>query len=112
MKPKYCMAVVLFAMSVGLHAQASVPNASGKQSASLTVTGCLQKSPTEAYTLTDTDGKRYELRTVNTEIKFADHLDQRITVTAASTPGSTTKTDQQGFLDVIALVVQSPSCKP
>jgi hypothetical protein len=105
------ISVMLFAMAVTLTAQNPVPNAPVKPSTSLSVTGCLQKTQTEAYTLTNSEGKRYQLRTVNPEIKFAEHVDQRVTITAASATEAA-KEDEQGLLDVVALVVQSGSCKP
>lgn len=115
------LSAVLFAMSALLPAQAPTPSTPanpGKPAASITVTGCLQKTDTEAYTLTSSEGKRYELRTNNSEIKFSDHVGQQVTASGASgaavpsVPPAATKVDPQGFLDVISLVVLNPTCKP
>jgi hypothetical protein len=110
---------VLFAMSVLSPAQAPPQNqpTPAKPGTSMTVTGCLQKTETEAYTLTSSEGKRYELRTNNTQIKFADHVGQQVTATGANAPTvpsapPATKVDPQGFLDVISLVVLNPTCQP
>ncbi len=110
------MAAVLFATSWFLSAQPP-PTVPSRPEAPISVTGCLQKTETEAYTLTSSEGKRYELRTNNTEIRFADHVGQQVTATGAGSaaapniPPATTKADPQGFLDVIALVVVSPTCR-
>jgi len=111
------VSTILFVTSTLLSAQAPQTQPA-KPPASVTVTGCLQRTQTSSYTLTSSDGKRYELRAVNADIKLADHVDQSVTVTGASAqtapnvPPPATKVDPQGFLDVIALVVLSPSCKP
>jgi len=114
------ISVGLLAMSMLLLAQVPTQNPSPvpAKPGSISVTGCLEKTPTEAYTLTSSDGKRYELRTNNSEIKFAAHVGQRVTATGAAgqappgVPPTATKVDPQGFLDVIALVVLSPTCQP
>jgi hypothetical protein len=117
-RTKYISAA-LFAMSVLLPAQApspSTPPSPAKPSTSISVSGCLQKTETEAYTLTTSEGRRFELRTANSEIKFADHVNQQVTATGATgaaVPSAppVTKVDPQGFLDVITLVVLNPTCK-
>ncbi len=111
----------LLAMSMLLLAQVppqNPPPAPAKPGNSISVTGCLGKTETEAYTLTSSEGKRYELRTNNSEIKFAEHVGQQVTATGAAgqappgVPPTATKVDPQGFLDVIALVVLNPACQP
>jgi hypothetical protein len=110
MKAILGVCVVLTAMTIGVPAQGP-EQATPPKPATVSVSGCLQKTETQAYTLTSSERKRYQLRTANTEIRFVDHVDQRVTLTAAAGTSVPTKGDQEDFLDVVALVVQSQSCK-
>ena len=107
---KLLMALALFACIGGstTSAQSAPPAPKG---GSVTVTGCLAKTTTEEYSLTSDEGKKYELRTVNNDIKLADHVGHRVTVTAAGPAGDTKgPTTEHSSLDVIALVMVSQSC--
>ena len=70
--------VLLVALIVG--AGVAIYIGAQAKSESKTVTGCLQKGdePNE-YSITDTSGKIYEMR--SSEVKLADHLGHRVTVT-------------------------------
>ncbi|MEO5926412.1 MAG: hypothetical protein ABIR70_21495 [Bryobacteraceae bacterium] len=108
MKLFLSLALVGIAWTGVVRAQATPPVAG---SGSVTVTGCIEKSTTEEYSLTSQDGKKYELRTINNEIKLADHVGHRVTVTAAGPrAGTNVPSTERVSLDVIALAMVSQSC--
>lgn len=82
------------------------------------VTGCLQKGdePNE-YSITDTSGKTYEMRSSN--VKLADHLGHKVTVTGRL-KGETDEDEEReakgskkesGYIQVTNLTMISTSCQ-
>jgi len=103
------MAVVALAIYAG--SQAKSENKS--------VTGCLQKGdePNE-YAITDASGKTYELR--SSDVKLADHLGHKVTVTGRSKGESDedeereakgTNKKEAGYIQVTKLTMVSTSCQ-
>jgi hypothetical protein len=85
-----------------------------------TVTGCLQKGdePNE-YSITDTSGKIYEMR--SSEVKLADHLGHKVTVTGRMKGERDEDEDEEreakgskkeaGYIQVANLTMVSTSCE-
>ena len=82
------------------------------------VTGCLQKGdePNE-YSITDTSGKTYEMQ--SSDVKFADHLGHKVTVTGRL-KGETDEDEEReakgskkesGYIQVTDLTMISTSCQ-
>ena len=83
-----------------------------------TVTGCLQKGdePNE-YSITDASGKTNEMR--SSEVKLADHLEHRVTVTGLVKTESDEDEEREakgskkevGYIQVTKLTMVSTSCQ-
>ena len=102
------MVVVGFAIYAGSQAKGETKS----------VTGCLQKGdePNE-YSTTDGSGKTYEMRT--SEVKLADHLGHKVTVTGRL-KGETDEDEERqakgskkeaGYIQVTKLTMVSTSCQ-
>jgi hypothetical protein len=82
-----------------------------------TVTGCLaQGDEANEYSIKAEDGKTYGLR--SSEIKLADHLNHKVTVTGKVTPekhsgkvdAKTGKREEDAHMKVSNLTMVSPTC--
>ena len=108
--------VLLVAVIVG--ASVAIYLDAQAKSETKTVTGCLQKGdePNE-YSITDTSGKTYEMR--SSEVKLADHLGHKVTVTGRM-KGETDEDEEReakgskkeaGYIQVTKLTMVSTSCQ-
>jgi hypothetical protein len=85
-----------------------------------TVTGCLQKGDeANEYSITDTSGKIYEMR--SSEVKLADHLGHKATITGRMKGERDEDEDEEreakgskkeaAYIQVINLTMVSTSCE-
>ena len=81
------------------------------------VTGCLQRGTSSGeYTLTASDGKKYDLRSSSTTVKLYDHINHRVTIKGMPQSGSeksstTSKAGSPEMLNVTSLTMVSTSCQ-
>lgn len=99
--------------SVGVAQQSST----SKSSQETSVTGCLQRGTSSGdFTITASDGKKYDLRSSTSSVKLEDHVGHRVTIKGTPETGSAksstnTKTGTAETLDVSSLSMVSTSCQ-
>lgn len=110
----------LLGLAMAFSFSTNAAGADKEKNKTVSVTGCLQSNAAKAgeYSITDTSGKMYDLRSHN--VKLENHLNHKVTVTgklkeeergAADRPAGTSKTEKSE-IDVTNLKMVSTSCTP
>jgi hypothetical protein len=102
---------------LGLCSIGQAQQSSTSKSQETSVTGCLQRGTSSGdFTITASDGKKYDLRSSASSVKLEDHVGHRVTIKGTAETGSTksssnSKTGTAETLEVSSLSMVSTSCQ-
>ena len=109
-----CLLVGILALGLGTGmtyaAQREKPSDTDKGAGkTMTITGCLEKGDEAGeYSIKDTNGKEYGLRSTN--VKMANHLNHKVTVTGKMVQNDKEKEEHQ-HVNVTDLKMVSTTCQ-